>query len=47
MFQSIYEDIPFGNFDCEGWIMKEMVEGTYEIYTPEQEKKVGNVSYYN
>ncbi|WP_099364227.1 ASCH domain-containing protein [Fredinandcohnia onubensis] len=40
-FQSMYKDIPFEDFDCEGWTMKEMIEGTYEIYTSEQEKKWG------
>jgi ASC-1-like (ASCH) protein len=24
----------------EGWTMKEMLDGTYEIYTPEQEKEL-------
>jgi len=33
----MYENIPFQDFDCEGWSMKEMIAGTYEIYTPEQE----------
>ena len=40
-FQEMYEDIPFKDFDCEGWTMKEMIDGTYEIYTPEQEKQWG------
>jgi ASC-1-like (ASCH) protein len=43
-FQSMYEDIPFEDFDCKGWTIKEMVEGTYEIYTPEQEKKWGTLA---
>ncbi|MBT2694640.1 ASCH domain-containing protein [Bacillus sp. ISL-55] len=38
-FQSMYEDIPLQDFDCEGWSMKEMIDGTYEIYSPEQEKE--------
>lgn len=37
-FQAMYEDIPFKDFDCEGWTMEEMMDGTYEIYTSEQEK---------
>ncbi|MGY3717358.1 ASCH domain-containing protein [Sutcliffiella cohnii] len=40
-FQAMYEDIPFREFDCEGWTMQEMMDGTYEIYTPEQEKEWG------
>ena len=39
--QAMYEDIPFREFDCEGWTMQEMIDGTYEIYTPEQEKEWG------
>lgn len=37
-FEDMYKDISFKDFDCEGWTMKEMIDGTYEIYTPEQEK---------
>lgn len=40
-FQEMYEAIPFKDFDCEGWTMQEMIDGTYEIYTPEQEKAWG------
>lgn len=43
-FKEMYESIPFQDFDCEGWSMKEMVEGTYQIYTPEQEKQWGTVA---
>ncbi len=43
-FQAMYEDIPFEDFDCEGWTMEEMIEGTYSIYTPEQEQKWGTVA---
>mgnify|MGYP005757791153 FL=1 len=43
-FQAMYEDIPFQDFDCEGWTMKEMLEGTYEIYSPEQEKEWGTLA---
>lgn len=43
-FQAMYEDIPFQDFDCEGWSMKEMIEGTYEIYSPEQEKEWGTLA---
>ncbi|MFD1851421.1 ASCH domain-containing protein [Oceanobacillus bengalensis] len=43
-FQVMYEDIPFQDFDCEGWTMKEMVDGTYEIYTPVQEKEWGTLA---
>nr|WP_251009747.1 ASCH domain-containing protein [Bacillus sp. ISL-39] len=40
-FKEMYQNIPFHDFDCEGWKMEEMVDGTYEIYTPEQEKQWG------
>lgn len=40
-FEEMYNDISFKDFDCVGWTMKEMVEGTYEIYSPEQEKEWG------
>jgi len=43
-FEEMYVNIPFQDFDCEGWSMKEMVEGTYEIYTPEQEKQWGTLA---
>ncbi|WP_078552113.1 ASCH domain-containing protein [Bacillus alkalicellulosilyticus] len=43
-FKAMYEDIPFKDFDCEGWNMKEMIEGTYEIYSPEQEKEWGTLA---
>lgn len=45
-FQLMYESIPFEMFGCEGWSMKEMVEGTYEIYTFEQEKQWGALAIY-
>lgn len=40
-FKDMYEAIPFMEFDCEGWTMDEMIEGTYEIYSPDQEKQWG------
>lgn len=40
----MYNDIPFKEFDCEGWTMKEMLDSTYEIYTPEQEIKWGTIA---
>ena len=40
-FKEMYEDIPFEEFDCEGWTLEEMMDGTYEIYTPKQEKEWG------
>ena len=43
-FLEMYEDIPFHLLDCEGWTMKEMIDGTYEIYTPEQEKEWGTLA---
>ena len=43
-FREMYENIPFEDFDCEGWTMEEMGDGTYEIYSPEQEKEWGTVA---
>lgn len=43
-FKAMYEDIPFEDFDCKGWTMEEIVKGTYEIYTPEQEKRWGTLA---
>ncbi|GGO00963.1 ASCH domain-containing protein [Saccharibacillus kuerlensis] len=40
-FEDLYRSIPFADMDCEGWTMTEMIDGTYEIYTPEQELKWG------
>lgn len=36
--KQMYDSIAFKEFDCEGWTMEEMIEGTYEIYTSEQEQ---------
>jgi ASC-1-like (ASCH) protein len=43
-FQDMYKDIPFKDFNCEGWSMKEMLDGTYEIYSPKQEKEWGTLA---
>ncbi|MBD7984374.1 ASCH domain-containing protein [Sporosarcina sp. Sa2YVA2] len=43
-FEAMYNDIPFKDFDCEGWTIKEMIDGTYEIYTREQEKEWGTLA---
>lgn len=43
-FIEMYESIPFEDFDCEGWSMEEMVNGTYDIYTPEQEREWGSLA---
>lgn len=40
-FEEMYNDIPSKDLDCEGWTMKELIDGTYEIYTPQQEKEWG------
>jgi len=42
--QAMYEDIPFQDFDCERWTIQEMIDGTYEIYTPKQEEKWGTLA---
>lgn len=43
-FEAMYKDIPFKAFDCEGWTMKEMIDGKFEIYTPAQEKEWGTLA---
>ena len=43
-FEKMYEDIPFKNFDCEGWTMQEMLDGTYEIYSLKQEMEWGTLA---
>lgn len=43
-FKEMYVDIPFKDFDCEGWTLEEMIDGTYGIYTPEQEKQWGTLA---
>ncbi|MBP1989728.1 ASCH domain-containing protein [Paenibacillus eucommiae] len=43
-FKEMYENIPFKEFDCEGWLLEEMVEGTFAIYTREQEKQWGTLA---
>lgn len=43
-FKEMYQNISFQDFDCDGWTMEEMIAGTYEIYTPEQEKEWGTLA---
>jgi|SRR5690625_360179 len=43
-FKEMYKDIPFHLFDCEGWTLEEMIDGTFEIYTKEQERKWGTLA---
>lgn len=43
-FKQMYQDIPFIDFDCDGWTMEEILDNTYEIYTPKQEKEWGVVA---
>ncbi len=38
------KDIAFQEFGCKGWTMEEMLKGTYEIYTPEQENQWGTLA---
>ncbi|MGM7700650.1 ASCH domain-containing protein [Pseudalkalibacillus sp. Hm43] len=40
-FNELYEDLPYSKMGCAGWTLQELVDGTYEIYTPEQEKQYG------
>lgn len=43
-FREMYADIPQAAFGCEDWTMQELLEGTYEIYTAEQEQRWGTVA---
>ena len=43
-FKEMYQSIPFKDFDCDGWTLDEMIDGTYDIYTPEQEKEWGTLA---
>ncbi|HLR68673.1 MAG TPA: ASCH domain-containing protein [Virgibacillus sp.] len=43
-FKAMYTDISLIDVDCEGWTIKEMIDGTYDIYTPEQEEKWGTLA---
>ncbi len=40
----MYQDPPIHLFNCEDWTMTEMIDGTYEIYTKEQEKQWGTLA---
>lgn len=43
-FKEMYQSIPFKDFDCAGWTMDEMIKGTYDIYSREQEKEWGTLA---
>ena len=43
-FKEMYENIPFKDFDCDGWTKEEMINGTYEIYTPGKKKNGGTLA---
>lgn len=43
-FREMYHDIPFEALDGEGWTVEEMLKGTYEIYSPAQEKQWGTLA---
>lgn len=40
-FEQLYRDIPFRYFGREGMPMEKMLEGTYAIYTKNQETQYG------
>jgi ASC-1-like (ASCH) protein len=40
-FEELYKSLTFEAFGCAGYSMERMLSGTYEIYTPEQERKYG------
>lgn len=43
-FKEMYESIPAEDFDAVDDSIHEMVEQTYQIYTPEREKEWGTVA---
>lgn len=43
-FKEMYESIPASDFDVGDDSIEEMVESTYEIYTPEDEEKWGTLA---
>ncbi|CAM4002690.1 ASCH domain-containing protein [Lederbergia lenta] len=43
-FEEMYKDIPYDCFDTHNDSINEMVEQTYEIYSPEQEKDWGTLA---
>lgn len=43
-FRDMYERIPARDFDAVGGSIDEMVQQTYEIYSPEQEEQWGTLA---
>ena len=43
-FKAMYTDISLKDAGCEGWTIKEMIDGTYDIYTPGQEERWGTLA---
>ncbi len=43
-FKDMYENIPASDFDAVGSSIGEMVEQTYQIYSPEKEKEWGTLA---
>lgn len=43
-FKEMYENISAEEMGARGESIKEMVENTYEIYTPEQETRYGTIA---
>lgn len=43
-FKKMFESIPASDLDAVGGSIDEMVERTYQIYSPESEKKWGTVA---
>ncbi len=40
-FKEMYEDLPPSIMGCEGWSLQELMDGTYDIYSLEQEEQYG------
>lgn len=43
-FEEMYRAIPAKDLDCEGSTLQEMLDETYEIYTPDQDAKWGTLA---
>lgn len=43
-FKELYETIPASKVDLVDWSIEEILDGIYQIYSPEEEKKWGTLA---
>jgi ASC-1-like (ASCH) protein len=43
-FKEMYENVPLKDFDCDKWTIEDLLEGTYKIYSKQQEKEFGTLA---